>query len=198
MTLATLRITDSVAADARAWCDGWVVDPRDDVFYVLSLIGSPTAVRTIQAAVTERANLRLTYERTTCDLKPHAASRYHTRWGRLPSGAIHALLSCAPSGVRLILAQSEATLPWVCFEHLVLHRGLMAVPEWAPYLFQMMLDRNEAHRLVGPIPAALVNASEATLDQLVRAALQQGMIAFPSTPDRALSGAASTENTNHG
>ena len=62
----------------------------------------------------------------------------------------------------------------------------------------MMLDRNEAHRLVGPIPAVLVNASEATLDQLVQAALQQGMIAFPSTLDRALSGAASMENTNHG
>jgi hypothetical protein len=183
MALATIHITDAATAEGQAWSDGWVVDPRDDVFYVLSLIGSPTAVRTIQAAVTERANLRLTHERTTCDLKPHAASRYHTRSGRLPSGAVHALLSCAPSRVRLVLAQSEATLPRACFEDLVLHRGLMAIPEWAPCLFQMMLDGNEAHRLVGPIPAVLVNASEATLDQLVQEALRQGMIAFPSTAD---------------
>lgn len=198
MALATIHIADASTAEGQAWSDGWVVDPRDDVFYVLSLIGSPTTVRTIQGAIAERAHLHLTHQRTTLDLKPHAASRYHMRSGRLPSGAVHLLLSCAPSGVRLLLAQSEATLPWACFEDLVLHRGLMAVPEWAPCLFQMMLDRNEAHRLVGPIPAVLVNASEATLDQLVQAALQQGMIAFPSTLDRALSGAASMENTNHG
>ena len=180
MALATLSIADSPTPDGQVWSDAWVVDRRDDVFYVLSLIGSPTAVRTLQAAIAERADLRLTHQRTTRDLKPHAVSRYQTRSGRLPSGAVHAVLSCAPSGDRLVLAESEAALPRVCFEDLVLHRGLMAIPEWAPCIFEMLLDRNEAHRLAGPIPAVLVSASETTLDQLVQEALQQGAIAFPS------------------
>lgn len=179
MALATLRIADAPTADGPVWSDGWVVDPRDDVFYVLSLIGSPTAVRTLHAAIAERADLRLTYQRTTRDLKPHAVSRYQTRSGRLPSGAVNAVLSCAPSDARLVLAQSEAGLPRACFEDLVLHRGLMAIPEWAPCVFEALLGRNDADRLAGPIPAVLVSASETTLDHLVQEALQQGAIAFP-------------------
>jgi hypothetical protein len=179
MALATLRIADAPTSDGQVWSDGWVVDPRDDVFYVLSLIGSPTAVRTLHAAIAERADLRLTHQRTTRDLKAHAFSRYQTRWGRLPSGAVHAVLSCAPSGARLVVAESEPALPRACFEDLVRHRGLMAIPEWAPRVFELLLDRNDAHRLVGPIPAVLVSASETTLDHLVQEALQQGAIAFP-------------------
>ncbi|MGH7338866.1 MAG: hypothetical protein ACREKH_00085 [Candidatus Rokuibacteriota bacterium] len=185
MALATLCIADAPAPDGQVWSDGWVVDPRDDVLYVLSLIGSPTSVRVLHAAIAERTNLRLTHQHTTRDLKPHAVSRYQTRSGRLPSGAVHAVLSCAPSGARLVLAESEAALPRACFEDLVLHRGLMAIPEWAPCIFDMLLDRNHAHRLAGLIPAALVSASEAMLDQLVQEALQQGAIAFPPESDQA-------------
>lgn len=184
MALATLRIADAPTADGQVWTDGWVVDPGDDVFYVLSLIGSPTAVRTLQAAIAERADLQLTHQRTPCALKPHAVSRYQTRSGRLPSGAVHVLLSCAPAGARLIVAESEAALPTACFEDLVLHRSLMAIPEWAPCIFAMLLDRNHAHQLAGPIPAALVSASETTLDQVVQEALQQGAIAFPPEGDQ--------------
>jgi hypothetical protein len=180
MALAALRIADAPTADGQVWSDGWVVDPRDDVIYVLSLIGSPTAVRTLHAAIAERADLRLTHQRTTRDLKPHALSRYQTRWGRLPSGAVHAVISFPPAGARLVMAESETTLPWACFEDLVLHRGLMAIPEWAPRIFEMLLERNQAQRLAGPIPAVLVGASETALDQLVQEGLQQGAIAFPS------------------
>src|SRR3989442_6263594 len=88
MALATLCIADSAIADGQVWSDGWVVDPRDDVFYVLSIIGSPTAVRTLHVAIAERANLRLTHQPTTRDFKPHAVRRYQTRSGRLPSGAV--------------------------------------------------------------------------------------------------------------
>jgi len=185
MALATLCIADAPTADGQVWSDGWVVDPRDDVFYVLSLIGSPTAVRTLHAAIVERADLRLTHQRTTRDLKPHAVSRYHTRSGRLPSGAVHIVVSCAPPGARLVLAESEAALPRACFADLVLHRGLMAVPDWAPCIFEMLLDRNHAHRLAGPMPAVLVSATETMLDQLVPEALQQGAIAFPLERDQA-------------
>src|ERR1043166_3493440 len=114
MALATLSIADSPTPGGHVWSDAWVADPRDDVFYVLSLIGSPAAVRAIHAAITERAALRLTHQRRTHDLKPHAVSRYHTRSGRLPSGAVHAVLSCVPAGARLVLAESEATLPSAC------------------------------------------------------------------------------------
>ena len=184
MTLAAISIADSATADAQVWSDRWVVDPRDDAFYVLSLIGRPMAVRTLLAAVTERAPLRLMHQRTPHDLKPHALSRCHTRSGRLPSGAVHAVLSCAPAGARLVLAENEAALPGACFEDLVLHRGLMAIPEWAPCLFALLLDRNYAHRLAGPIPAVLVSASETALDQLVQEALQHGAIAFPPEGDQ--------------
>ena len=184
MALATLSIAHSPTPDGHVWSDGWVVDPRDDVFYALSLIGSPTAVRSLQAAIAERANLRLTHQRTTRDLKPHVVSRYQRRSGRLPSGAVHAVLSCAPSGARLVLAESEAALPRACFEDLVLHRGLMAIPDWAPRIFDMLLERDHAHRLAGPIAAVLVSASETTLDQLVQEALQQGAIAFPPQGDQ--------------
>lgn len=184
MALATLFVADSSARDGHVWSDGWVVDPRDDVFYVLSLIGSATAVRTVHAAITERVGLRLTHQRSRCDLKPHAFGRYQSRSGRLPSGAVHAVLSCAPAGARLIVAESEAALPRACSEDLVLHRGLMALPEWAPHIFAMLLDRNHAHRLAGPIPAVLVSATETTIDQLVQEALQQGAIAFPPEGDQ--------------
>lgn len=183
MALATLCIADAPTADGQAWSDGWVVDSRDDVFYVLSLLGSRTAVRTLHTAIAERASLRLTHQRATRDLKPHAVSRYQTRAGRLPSGAVHTVLSCAPSGARLVLAESEAALARACFEDLVLHRGLMAIPEWAPCILTMLLDRNHAHRLAGPIAAVLVSASETLLDQLVQEALQQGAIAFPPECD---------------
>ncbi len=183
MALATLCIADSPTADGQVWTDGWVVDPRDDVFYVLSLIGSATAVRTLHAAIAGRAGLRLTHQRTTRDLKPHPFSRYQTRSGRLPSRTVHAVLSCAPPGARLVLAESEAALPRACFEDLVLHRGLMAIPEWAPRIFDMLLERNQAHRLAGPIPTVLIGASEMTLDQLVQESLQQGAIAFPPEAD---------------
>jgi hypothetical protein len=184
MELAPIFIADSSAPDARVWSDGWVVDPRDDVFYVLSLIGSATAIRAIHAAITERAALRLTHQRSVCDLKPHAFSRYQSRSGRLPCGAVHTVLSCAPAGVRLVLAESEAALPRACFEDLVLHRGLMAIPDWASRLFAMLLERNHANRLAGPIPAVLVSATETTLDQLVQETLQQGVIAFPPERDQ--------------
>src|SRR2546428_104972 len=90
MAHATLSIADSPTPDGHVWSDGWVVDPRDDVFYALSLIGSPTAVRSLQAAIAERANLRLTHQRTTRDLKPHVVSRYQRRSGRLPPRADNA------------------------------------------------------------------------------------------------------------
>jgi hypothetical protein len=61
----------------------------------------------------------------------------------------------------------------------------MAIPDWAPCLYQMLLDRNQAHRLAGPIPAVLVTASETMLDQLVQQALQQGAVAFPPEGDQA-------------
>jgi hypothetical protein len=179
VSLATLSIAGSTTPDGQVWSDGWIVDPRDDVFYVLSLIGSSTAVRALHAAIAERTNLRLTHHRSTRDLKPHAVGRYQPRSSRLPSGAVHAVLSHAPSGARLVLAETEAALPRACFEDLVLHRGLMAIPEWAPCIFAMLLDRNLAHRLTGPIPAVLVSTSETTLDQLVREALQQSAVAFP-------------------
>src|SRR5213596_909356 len=108
MALAALRIADAPTADGHVWSDAWAVDPRDDVFYVLSLIGSPTAIRSLHAAIGERADLRLTHQRTTRDLKPHASSRYQTRSGRLLSGAVHSVLTCAPAGARLVVAQSEA------------------------------------------------------------------------------------------
>src|SRR5439155_5691070 len=143
-----------------------------------------TAVRTLNAAIAEHAGLRLTHQRTTLDLKPHALSRYQTRSGRLPSGALHAVLSCAPSGARLVLAESEAALPRACFEDLVLHRGLMAIPDWAPCIFDMLLERDHANRLPGPLAAGLVRASETTLDQLWQEALQQAAYAFPPQGDQ--------------
>lgn len=185
MALATVSVAHAPIPEGQVLTDAWVVDPRDDVFYVLSVIGSPTAVRTLQAAIAERADLRLTHQATTLDLKPHPVSRYQTRSGRLPSGAVHILLSCAPLGARLVLAESETALPRACFDDLVLHRSLMAIPEWAPRIFEMLLDRNEAHRLVGPISAVLVSASETTLDRFVQEALQQGAIAFPPEGDHA-------------
>jgi hypothetical protein len=179
MPLATLSIADSPTADDVVWTDGWIVDPRNDTFYVLSLLGTTTAVRALQAAVTERATLRLTAQGATRDLVPVGGSRYHTRAGRLPSGAAHAVVSCTPVNDRLIVAESEAALPRACFEDLVLHRGLMALPEWAPRLFALLLDRNYARRLDGPLAAVLVGARDSTLDQLVRDALQTGAVAFP-------------------
>ncbi len=184
MSLDTLSIADPPTPDGHVWSDGWVVDPRDDIFYVLSLIGTATAIRTVHAAVAARAALRLTHQRTTRDLKPHVVSRYQMRSGRLPCGAVHAVLGCAPSGARLVLAESEATLPTACFEDLVLHRGLMAIRDWAPRIFAMLLERSHAHRLAGPIPAVLVSASEATLDLLIQEALQHGAIAFPPEGDQ--------------
>src|SRR5687768_656675 len=105
MTLATVCIADSPSTDGQAWSDGWAIDSRNDVFHVLSLIGHPTAVRTLHAAITERASLRITHQGTTRDLKPHAFGRYQARSGRLPCGAVHLVLSCAPSGARLVLAE---------------------------------------------------------------------------------------------
>jgi hypothetical protein len=184
MALATVCIADSPSADSQAWSDGWGIDSRDDVFYVLSLIGTPTAVRTLHAAIAGRASLRLTHQRTTRDLKPHAFGRYQARSGRLPCGAVHLVLSYAPASARLVLAEHETDLPRACFEDLVLHCGLMAIPEWAPQILDVLLERNHAHRLAGPIPALLVNASESALDQLVRESLQQGTIAFPLEDNR--------------
>jgi hypothetical protein len=184
MTLATISIADSATSGEQVWSDRWVVDPRDDVFYVLSLFGSPTAVRMLHAAIAERASLRITHQRTTRDLKPHPFGRYQAHSGRLPCGAVHLVLSYAPARARLVLAEQETDLSRACFEDLMLHRGLMAIPEWAPQIFDLLIERNHAHRLAGPIPAVLVSASESALDQLVRESLQQGTIAFPLEDNR--------------
>src|SRR5439155_25156124 len=66
-----------------------------------------------------------TYTLSLHDALPISFSRYQARSGRLPSRTVHAVLSCAPPGARLVLAESEAALPRACFEDLVLHRGLI-------------------------------------------------------------------------
>ncbi len=113
-----------------------------------------------------------------------ASAASWTRWSRLPSGALHALLvadlSEGPSPAeRLILARSEAALPDALFADLFPHRGLMAVPEWREWLVSRLLETGGARQLIGPVPALLVTASEENLDALIQAGLRSEEVAFP-------------------
>lgn len=189
--LASVSSAGGSTRDPRSWSDAWVLgsEEGDAHFgvdcYLLSLVGSPLAVRGLQSAFL--ANPPLELERADgrrVRLRPARGAIYRTRWTRLPSGALHALLvadlSEGPSPAeRLILAPSEAAVPDALFADLVTHRGLMAFPEWREWLLRHLLETGGARRLAGPVPALLVTVSEEDLDAVIRAGLRDSLIAFP-------------------
>lgn len=190
--LATVRALSGPAETLTGWCDAWVASAgdSDDAWgvdgYLLSLVGSSLAVRALQSAFLARSPLRITPPggpRLTLHAV-HDAS-YRTRWSRLPSGTLHALLVADLSdgplpASRLVLAPSEAALPGAVLQDLLAHRGLMALPEWRGWLCSRLFETGGATRLAGPVPALRVTASEGELDALVQTGLRDGAIAFPA------------------
>jgi len=189
---AAVSIAWGSSGEVRGWSDAWVLgsDDADESLgvgcYLLSLVGSPLAVRGLQSAFLANPPLELEgADGRRVRLRPADKARYRTRWSRLPSGALQALLvadlSEGPSPAeRLILAPSEAALPDALFADLFTHRGLMAFPEWREWLCSRLLEVGGATRLAGPVPALRVTASEEELDALVQTGLRDGAIAFPA------------------
>ncbi len=164
--LAAVSIASGPPEEVRGWSDAWVLgsDEADESLgvgcYLLSLVGSPLAVRSLQSAFLANPPLELARaDGKRVRLRPAHQAIYRTRWSRLPSGALHALLvadlSEGPSPAeRLILAPSEAALPDALFADLFTHRGLMAFPEWRRWLLRHLLETGGARRLTGPVPAS--------------------------------------------
>lgn len=189
--LASVSIARESAREVRGWSDAWVLgsEEADAYFgvdcYLLSLVGSSLAVRGLQSAFLANPPLELgRADGRRVRLRPAHEAIYRTRWSRLPSGALHALLvadlSEGPSPAeRLILAPSEAAVPDALFADLFTHRGLMAFPEWREWLLPHLLETGGARRLAGPVTALLVTASEDDLDAVIQAGLRDSLIAFP-------------------
>lgn len=189
--LASVSSARESTRDVRGWSDAWVQgsEEGDAHFgvdcYLLSLVGSPLAVRGLQSAFLANPPLELARaDGKRVRLRPAHEAIYRTRWSRLPSGALHALLvadlSEGPSPAeRLILAPSEAALPEALFADLFTHRGLMALPDWREWLLPHLLESGGARRLTGPVPALLVTVSEDDLDAVIQAGLRDSLIAFP-------------------
>jgi len=191
--LASVSSAGGSTRDVRGWSDAWILGSEEgDAYfgidcYLLSLVGSPLAVRGLQSAFLANPPLELARaDAGRVRLRPAGKAIYRTRWSRLPCGALHALLvadlSEGPSpGERLILAPSEAALPDALFADLFTHRGLMAVPDWREWLLPRLLETGGARRLAGPVTALLMTASEEDLDALIQAGLRGGEIAFPDS-----------------
>ena len=190
--LASVSSAGGSTRDVRGWSDAWVLgsEEGDAHFgidcYLLSLVGSPLAVRGLQSAFLANPPLELARaDAGRVRLRPAGKAIYRTRWSRLPCGALHALLvadlSEGPSpGERLILAPSETALPDALFAALFTHRGLMAFREWREWFCSRLLELGGATRLAGPVPALRVTVSEEELDALVQTGLRDGAIAFPA------------------
>ncbi len=190
--LATIRALTGPAETLTGWCDAWVAsaDESDDAWgvdgYLLSLVGSPLAVRALQSAFLAHSPLRITPpDGPRLTLHPANNAIYRTRWSRLPSGALHGLLladlsHCPRPASRLVLASSDDALPDALLTDLLAHRGLMALPKWRGWLCSRLLEVGGATRLAGPVPALRVTASEEELDALVQTGLRDGAIAFPA------------------
>lgn len=192
--LATVRNADATKNAISVWSDAWAVDPEVPSLtwtpcYLLSLVGAPLAVRGLHSAFVGGATVKLETPKQPEPIFPRPLYRapYRTRWSRLPSGALHALLVADINSVsdqnaqdRLVLAPDDAALPGALFTDLLAHRGLMALPEWREWLLVELLETERAVRLAGPVAALRVTASEDEIDALIQAGLRRGAITFPS------------------
>lgn len=190
--LARVRLRADTPRALTAWSDAWVTTSTDGAAaggvdcYLLSLLGAPAAVRGLQSAFL--AHWELSVEPPAGGgiiVRHHWNATYRTRWSRLPSGSLHALLVADPGGAepgghRLVLARSEPELPDALFADLLASRGLLALPEWRHWLFRRLLEGEGAARLEGPLAALYVTASEVDLDALVQTGLRDGAIRFPA------------------
>ena len=189
--LATVHLRDAEGRSPTVWSDAWLLEPDEAAWppracYLLSLVGPPLAVRAVHSAfLSHRAPELRPPAGPRADLTPAREAVYRTRWGRLPSGAAHALLLGDPSPTpapapRLILAPSEAALAEALVADLLRSRGLMALPAWRDWLLGRLLETEQATRLAGPLAGLLVSADEAALDTLIQEGLRAGELAFPT------------------
>lgn len=189
--LARVCLKADAPGAVTAWSDAWVTTSTDGASewgadcYLLSMLGSPVAVRGLHSAFLSSSELSVEPpDGTSLIIRPHWNATYRTRWSRLPSGSLHAILVADlgdqdPHQGRLVLARSEPELPDALFADLLASRGLMAVPEWRHWLFQRLLESEGAARLEGPLPALYVTASEVDLDALIQTGLRASAIGFP-------------------
>ena len=182
MPLRTLEISDQ--ADARLWTDAWAIDPSTHEVHFLSAVGTPSAVRALKKALPSAVDLTIREGPRSIACHGRNWPAYQWRTGRLPSGAVHLLAVRPVRRPRLVIAPNEETLPQALFNALLDEHALMALPEWAPWLLQTLLNNNHATRLDGPTAAVLVTAEEAILDATIQNGLGVAAIAFPPEPER--------------
>lgn len=186
MPLATVRPTEGEASDVTVFSDAWAIHPSTNDFYILSLVGTSTGVRNVHDALQHGARVRLTVNEQQRYEVRAAVRTIRTRWGRLPSGAAHALIVAEPAddhrqnGSRLVLAPSSETLAAAVYQELVEARALMGFPDWAAWLTRELEEATHLVRLTGPIAATVLKLTEAELDAVVQRGLAQAHLRFPA------------------
>ena len=185
MALATVRPLEGETADVTVFSDAWAFHPAERRLYLLSLLGTPTAVHNVQSALSAGIGVRLTISAPqSYELRP-ATRSMRTRWGRLPSGGAQALcIAEMPDDrlhkdPRLVIAPSDEALADAIYRDLVDARALMGFPAWAAWLARTLESENLLVRLAGPIAAALLTLNEADLDGVIQRGLAEGQLRFP-------------------
>lgn len=182
MPMPLAELLDPQSRRPLAWMDAWAEHPRG--LLALSMAGPPSAIETVHRALANASGLPARIDRQMRTLRPFDGSTsWQSRTTRLPGGLAHRILTVrlSPSGRDLfVVGRTEDELAARCWRALADQRGLMGFAAWAPWLVAELLARQLATRTAGPLAGLLVSASEPDLDDIVRAGLSEGRIAFPA------------------
>lgn len=171
----------------ECYTDGYSFNEYNEL-YLLSAVGFDSAVKGITSAAVSSREIEILSEDEVTSVYTNRYEHYRILSAKLPSGLLHQIVAVeaffTEEGMSKIIYVPEAQdVEEVVYHKLQQSYTIPAMPEWAEWLYQKLIENNCIEELKGTIKVFKLNVHEKSLDELISEGVKNKEISFTERRD---------------
>lgn len=165
----------------ECYTDGYAYNDYNEL-YLASVVGLDSAVKAVTAAAVTGKEIELLGKHAT-SIFANRCEKYRILSTKLPSGILHQIVAAEgfftqEGASKILYVAEEQSVEEVVYRKLQQNFTVPAIPEWAAWLYQKLVEKCWVEELKGTIKVLKLNVREEELDQLISQGIKNKEITF--------------------
>lgn len=165
----------------ECYTDGYAYNDYNEL-YLASVVGLDSAVKAVTAAAVTGKEIEI-IEDCTISVFANRYEKYRILSTKLPSGLLHQIVAAEgfftqEGASKILYVAEEQSVEEVVYRKLQQNFTVPAIPEWAAWLYQKLVEKCWVEELKGTIKVLKLNVREEELDQLISQGIKNKEITF--------------------